>query len=144
MSRSRTVTALGAVASVIAIAVTALASDGVRNGLAGAYSYPNAQGLSLGDAASMTLTYLFTIGGIALLTSALYLLVRPLSRSQAGWWIGAAVAALGLAVAAYNASQELPVIVKVAFFLPAIVGVVWLALPDTRRSTRTGIPEGTA
>jgi len=133
MIRPRTAALAGAAASVVAIAVTMLSSDAVRAALARAYVYPNDQGLDLDEAASMTLTYLFAVGGAALVVAVLYLLARPLFGSRGGWWLGAVLALLGLAVAVYDATQEFPVAVKVAFFLPPLAGVLWLALarPET-------------
>ena len=40
---------------------------------------------------------------------------------------GAVFVLLGLALSAYNATQEFPLVLKIAFFLPPLAGAVWLA-----------------
>ncbi|WP_415971342.1 hypothetical protein [Rhodococcus sp. 077-4] len=126
MIKSRTAAAAGAIASVVAIVVTAFSSDLVRTTLSHAYSYPNATGLELDEATSMTMTYLFAVAGAGLVISALYLCSRPVARSRWGWYLGGVVAALGLVVASYNATQEFPVAVKLVYFLPVIAGALWV------------------
>lgn len=137
MLRSRTAALIGAAVSVIAVAVTALSADGVRSALAAAYSYPNAEGLGLDDAASMTMTYLFAIAGIGLVVALVFAAVPSIAATRAGWWVAAVLTALGLAASVYNATQEFPVAVKAAFFLPVAAGVLWLAQPDSGRSAAT-------
>lgn len=133
MNHPRAAAAIGVVASTAAIVSTMVSARGVRSALESAYTYPNTQGVGLDEAASMTLTYLFVIGGAALIVSLLYLLLRPISQSKVGWWIGAGLAVLGLAVAIYNSTQEFPLMVKVVYFLPALAGFLWLALPEAGR-----------
>lgn len=136
MIRPRTAVLCALAASIIAIVTTALSSGGVSAALANAYTYPNSQGLGLDEAVSMTLTYLFLIGGGALVTSVLYLAARPLTTSKRGWWLGAIFALLGLMLAVYNSTQVLPLAIKVVFFLPVAAGVVWLSLPNAGKPER--------
>lgn len=131
---SRTAVLAGIVASVLAIAAVAISSDALRDQLGAAYSYPNASGMSLDDAASWTTTYLFLISGGALLVALIYLVPR-VAGSRAGWWAGAALTALGAAPAIYNATQTFPMLIRVAGFLPVVAGLAWLSLPGSGRRT---------
>lgn len=131
--RPRTVAILGAVISLITIGAIALSSDAVRAGLAAAYRYPGSGGITLDEASSWTLSYLFLLGGAALLVALVYLAARRFSDSRAGWWTAAALTLVGLAFAVYNATQPFPLLVQVAGFLPVAAGAVWLALPGSGR-----------
>lgn len=133
MFRPRTAALIGVIASTTAIAIAIITASGVRSALENTYAYPNAQGVGLDEAASMALTYLFVIGGAALVVALLYLFLRPLSQSKVGWWIGAGFALLGLTIAIYNSTQEFPLAIKVVYFLPALAGILWLAMPGAGR-----------
>lgn len=142
MIRTRTAALIGGLASAAAAVVTVVSAGQVRPALAGAYAYPNASGIGLDEAVSVTLTYLFVLAGAGFVVALAYLLIRPLARSRVGWWIALGLSALGLAVAAYNAVQvEIPPVVRVVFFLPPLAGIAWLALSrqGVRADNRVGI-----
>lgn len=140
MNRSRIVLGVGLAASLVAIIVTMVSADSVRSTLASAYEYPSASGVGLDEAASWTMTYLFTIATGCLALGALYLLVPPLAASRIGWWIGAVLAGIGLILVFYNSTQEFPMGVKIVFYLPILAAIAWLTLPEAGRldaKTRT-------
>ncbi|GAB3305046.1 hypothetical protein EK0264_04415 [Epidermidibacterium keratini] len=138
MVRSRKIALIGAATSAIAVIVTVLSAGLVRADLAAAYSYPNAQGVGLEDAASMTMTYLFVIAGVALLVGVLFASVRSVATTRTGWWVGATLVVLGLAAATYNSTQVFPLAIKLAFFLPVAAGVLWLAQPESGKAAALG------
>lgn len=133
MNRPRIVLSVGLATSLVSILVTMASTDAVRSALSRAHDYPNDAGMRLDDAASWTMTYLFTIAGGSLIVVALYLLIRPLATSRVGWWIGAALVVVGLILSIYNSTQEFPLRIKVVFYLPMLVGITWLALPEAGR-----------
>ncbi|MCM1010963.1 MULTISPECIES: hypothetical protein [unclassified Brevibacterium] len=135
MTRTRTVALIGGFVSAAAIAATIISAGQIRPALLSAYQYPTSSGVSLEEASSLTLTYLFAIAGTGLLVALAFLAVRPLERSRFGWWSAAALTTLGFAVAAYNVTQlEIPPAVRIAFFLPPLAGAVWLVV--SRRDSR--------
>lgn len=119
----------GVAGSVVAIALVAVSSDGIKTALANAMTYPNSNGVTLDDAASWTLTYLFTVLGLGLIVW-----LVSLAGVGKGWLRPFAVVAflIGLALGVYNLFEPLPVTAKIAGLIPAVLGAIAVAVLFSR------------